>query len=113
MIKIKVIDLLNKIANGEEITHFKFGRCNFVYDENVRNWINGEGDILSTYCNVEKCLNEEVEIIEKDEKIEHLDIYNCFHIMGDNEVSRLRLDDNFQNISDKINEIIDYINKGE
>jgi len=57
--------------------------------------------------------NYEVETIEEDKKIEELDIYKCFHIMGDNQISRLRLDDNFQNISDKINEIINHINKEE
>ena len=105
---MKLIDLLNKIANGEEITHFKFGRCNFIYDENIRNWINGEGDILSTYCNVERCLNDEVEIIE-DKKIERLQWCN---IEGDSiKAQLLELRENVILQFDKIVEIIDYINK--
>ncbi len=106
---MKIIDMLNKIANGEKV--------NFKYDGQLYNsgedgYLRVDGSIF-TFAICEDLLNDEVEIIEEDEKIEHLDIYNCFHIMGDNQISRLRLDDNFQNISDKINEIIDYINKGE
>ena len=111
MNKLRVIDLLNKIANGEEV-RFKIVKTGEIlnckknkeiYSENFETTINWSLD--------EEWLNYEVEIIEEDKKIEHLDIYNCFKVMGIDETGRL--DENFQLISDKLNEIIDKINEVE
>lgn len=113
MIKIKVIDLLNKMANGEEMPQLiKFN--GYVYDKlgceyymlNDRD-ITLFGNILDTNG---KYLNDEVEIIE-DKKIERLQWCN---IKGDSTKAQLlELRENVILQFDKINEIIDYINKGE
>lgn len=135
MNKLRVIDLLNKIANGEEVPR-KFivdGDTLYIGEDRFIEYANGKRIEWFIYPS---WLNEEVEIIEEeprdievcgslftkseydklagikeDKKIEELDIYNCFKVMGYDKTGRL--DDNFQKISDKINEIIDKLNKGE
>ena len=100
---MKVIDLLNKIANGEEIPQLikwngdiydKLG-CEY-YMLNDRN-ITLFGDILD---NNGKYLNDEVEIIEEDKKIEKFEF-------GEIE------DGEHYEIKRKINEIIDKLNEME
>ena len=49
-------------------------------------------------------LNDEVEVIEEDKKIENDKIYQLFY-MGESETEKLIM------IKDKINEIIDVLNK--
>lgn len=95
---MKVIDLYNKIANGEEVPEkIKVDDKYYYYDETdyaefYRYRTILEDDVLTDYVN----LNDEVEIIEEDKKIEKID-YNR--------------NTNFRNIADKINEIIDEVNK--
>ena len=113
---MKVIDLLNKIANGEIPKKIKYFETIYEYG----NYKGDSGYVDTTQypykwfekeidCDVISDLNDEVEIIEEDKKIENLDIYNCFKVMGMDETGRL--DENFTDISNKINEIIDKINK--
>ena len=84
---MKVIDLLNKIANGEIEANEKF--C--YKGEEYRHIDNLFGDYY-----VEEVLNNEVEIIEEDKKIEKFP-----------DVAFIST----RQITNKINEIIDYINK--
>ena len=81
---MKVIDLLNKIANGEEsdlITEFEF-------DKRIWNFFKLQD---SEYCVDEWLLNQEIvitkhkEIIEEDKKIEHLLNGVDFENLKDNE----------------------------
>ena len=104
---MKIIDLLNKIANGEEVPK------RIIYDEYVyklsedRENYENEIDPLTTldwnYIAM-NCLNEEVEILNKslkeEKKIpEKLDISGGISVV---------------NCAYKINEIIDYLkSKGE
>lgn len=121
MNKITIIQLLNKIANGEDvpekiiyqgITYYNVGNEKQAYYEN------DEGDEILFLCAVynESHLNDEVEIIEdaeeeKDiEKIpkEKIDEY-LWEYRGD-EVYGLKLF--VANIlNDKLNEVIDTVNK--
>lgn len=64
---MKIIDLLNKIANGEEVKAFKYDGYIFKYDIDSKLWENEKGAIFSTYCYIEECLNDEIEIIEEKE----------------------------------------------
>ena len=67
------------------------------------------GEIQKCFINGwEKSLKNK-SLNEEDKKIEHLDIYNCFKVMGIDKTGRL--DENFTDISNKINELIDKINK--
>lgn len=103
---MKVIDILNKIANGEEVC-FKILSEGNVYEltdganlynktqmKEIRWWID------------EDWLNEEVEIIEEDKKIEKLDFD---WLQGWDEDSREYY--SMKVLFEKIDEIIDYINK--
>ena len=102
---MKIIDLLNKIANGEDVPKkIRISFCdegtpeiyNFTYNKNIRQYEDNDGYTLSDALNITLILNEEVEIIEEDKKIEKLDIDLYFTESG------IR-------IAKKINEIIDYI----
>lgn len=110
-----IIELLNKIANGEEVPHFEYddiecylgadGYLKDQYGDNVEWWID------------KNWLNEKVEILEEENKIEKMPYYDYSEIMSseDNlktmelmiEKHEKRINDNWE----KINEIIDEINK--
>lgn len=108
---MKIIDLLNKISNGEEV-RFKIDenqyhcyRYSNLYDE-------VEKEEVKWYIS-EDWLNEEVEVIE-DKKIEKFNDYIPIGLTGMG--ADFRKQDVFESllkIGDKINEIIDVINKGD
>ena len=64
---MKVIDLLNKIANGEEMPLIIRGRLDalFIYDDLKKDYIGPDGELffakLMSYR--DKCLNDEIEIL--------------------------------------------------
>ena len=119
---MKVIDLLNKIANGEEdlpnIIIVGVEEDKHYYNKDLKEYINqrtgeklfedGYGKFLKYY------LNEEVEIIEEDKKIEKkIEKLDC-DIDFDDNVSingKCLYDNALLEIGNKINEIIDYLNK--
>ena len=98
---MKVIDLLNKISNGEEVPQkIKVDDKIYYYDETdsaefYRYRGEFQEELLIDYAN----LNDEVEIIEEDKKIKPL-------FYAGNDIVTIA-------IKNKINEIIDYLNKGE
>ena len=114
---MKIIDLLNKIANGEEsdtITEFEF-------DKRIWNFFKLQD---SEYCVDGWLLNQEIVIIKhkeviEDKKIEKLETYDiagnifledcCFKYIP---IDKEKLKANEQVFVNKINEIIDYINGG-
>jgi hypothetical protein len=105
-IKMKVIDLYNKIANEEEVPkEIKVNDNIYHYDETDCNefyrYRTMANELLTDYAD----LNDEVEVIEdtpkENKKIEHLKLYAPY---------KECTDDRFEDIEDKINEIIDKIN---
>ena len=67
---IKVIDLLNKIANGEEVPkEIEFGYERFYCTENLR-YKNKNGETLGEAYSLDKMLDDEVEIIEEEPEID-------------------------------------------
>ena len=107
---MKIIDLLNKIANGEEVPkkiRFDNTYWNRICGEKYTYYIDEDNDndlfIYFFRKNLTFNLNDEVEIIEEDKKIEKIPMVNEFesNIVSHNQARR------------KINEIIDYINKGD
>ncbi len=116
---MKVIDLLNKIANGEEsdtITEFEF-------DKRIWNFFKLQD---SEYCVDEWLLNQEIvitnhkEVIEEDKKIEKLETYkeiddeeHYANILKVSKNGEYEINEALSVVVDKINEIIDKINKGE
>lgn len=115
---MKIIDLLNKIANGEEVPKkIKFCFRAFEYNDIDDYLCIDKNDYTKEdYCNgysIHKWifgsnLNDEIEIIEEDKKIEKIDTDELF-ICDNHE----HIYSNFIDVHNKINEIIDYINKGD
>lgn len=100
---MKVIDLLNKIANGEEVPErIKYLIYEYTYNdkhEEYQRYKNGDIFGLGEDWKLDTVLCEEVEVIEEDKKIEQLNTKH-FHKKQ-------------RQLARKINEIIDKINEGE
>ena len=106
---MKVIDLLNKIANGEEVPKkIKYDNDIWNYDEISRDYIlidkSGEEALICEELNLMFALNDEVEIIEEDKKIEKIDVN---HLQQIKKWKRAKI------LGKKINEIIDYLEEKE
>ena len=119
---MKVIDVLNKIANGEEVPEkIKYLTINYIYDsdnqiyykENYQD-IGNYGDLLMELSSHKGivALNDEIEIIEdtpkEDKKIEKLDLQYNDTIKGIKFEEQILM--YCDNIQFKINKIIDKIN---
>lgn len=101
---MKVIDLLNKIANGEEVPKkIKYEKDTYIHIDNYCYYCEDTNLILSDRIFAEYSkLNDEVEIIEEDKKIEKIEgIYAVDHKWQS---------ENNNIFVKKINELIDEIN---
>ena len=123
---MKVIDLLNKIANGEEVPKKIIQHCK-VFEEDKywilskgshkcyeKKYINNDEDseFLFDYLTCDM-LTDEVEIIEEDKKIEKLKL-NYSHIKHvELPFFKEEILNYCDNLQYKINEIIDILNKGD
>lgn len=93
---MRVIDLLNKIANGEELPNkFKFDDDIYYKQHSKCYRCNETGNIFEE-CFILEDLDKEIEIIEEDNKIEKL-IFDKY----------CTCEWNFEEVYEKINEIID------
>ena len=104
---MKVIDLLNKIANGEIEANEKF--C--YKGEEYRHIDNLFGDYY-----VEEVLNNEVEIIEEDKKIEKLENLNmnyCRDEMFYETLTKEQIALDISTLQKWVNKIIDKLNEVE
>lgn len=114
--KIKVIDLLNKIANGEKVPKkIKFRHSIWEYCKNgsTQDYINDYDKCLMEFLAINKDgLNQDVEIIEEQKKIEKIDeiliIDDLIPPYGENEY---KVWENIIIQQNKINELVDEINK--
>lgn len=105
---MRIIDLLNKIANGEEVPKkVKYKTHYWKYREEEKDYIDNEGDYVFDCSNydIPEMLNNEVEILEEEKKIpEKIKDKYC------SQISKVEL-------AQKYNEIIDYLqylkSKGE
>ena len=112
---MKIIDLLNKIAKGEEVPkNIKYIGYIFEYDTNHERYeayIDGEIYTLGEYVNINDSLNDEAEIIEEEKKIpEKLMPTSLKGIDNLDEKIEISHIDTISAI-DKINELIDEVNK--
>ena len=110
---MKVIDLLNKIANGEEVPK-KIKYKDFIYEYYKKETVidyrcydekTGLHGYLSSCVDYEtfNILNKEVEILEENKLPEKLTQFEAPFLKGD------KPDIRFSLIIDQINEIIDYL----
>ena len=113
--KIKVIDLLNKIANGEEVPKkIKYEKDTYIHIDNYCYYCEDTNLILSDRIFVEYSkLNDEVEIIEEPKKIKKIEMYQDEegHYFLNNRDKKIYIRcDEIDFMVDKFNELIDEIN---
>ena len=123
---MKVIDLLNKIANGEE-PKIKYDNVILKYNKKEERFIDKDG-LNSLYEIDFSELNDEVETLEEEKKIEKIEKYYEFKDIDNNEDNKeykeyyenilkvygtgeYEIDEALSFTIDKINELIDEINK--
>lgn len=98
---MKVIDLLNKIASGEEVPNkIKVGMFELTLSDDGKYYAGETFTVLNDVYGMHS-LNDEIEIIEEDKPIEKLDY----------EINENNVDTCTEKIRCKINELIDEINK--
>ena len=117
---MKIIDLLNKIAKGEEVPK-QIKYCGVNYYWTGFNYENSEAsEVLFWACIYsEKYINDEVEILDEEQEDKKIETINSFTsnvgaVDGDNIEEYIhKLFEQELILYFKINEIIDYINKGK
>ena len=112
---MKVIDLLNKIAKGEEIPKkVKYKTFYWEYKEEEKDFKDNENDWVFSCSNydIPEMLNEEIEIIEEEKDIEEIDEIIKFQDLatpyGHNEQMFMKFLIIHQN---KIDELVREVNK--
>lgn len=113
--KITIYELLGLVKDGKAPKKIKYGNIKLEYDEDFTDYYKycnkGFFEYKFTICN--DFLNEKVEIIEEPKKIEKLDwdkndfTYPEGNLMGEETADML------MEMQDKINNIIDILDKGE
>ena len=110
--KIKIIDLLNKIANNEEVPEkIMFDEWLYIYNEREKTYYDEEDRTLWQSYNF-KILTDEVEIIEETKKIEKISWREKESLAGNlmaNEKQEI-LARRTEKLKSSLNELIDEIN---
>lgn len=112
---MRVIDLLNKIANGEEVPkNIKYKNETLTFDKEINNYIydSGKDEYWTDYFIIHLNLNDEVEIIEEDKEIEEVDVmFPCDKFKGDVDGFIPIYNSNLGTIKRKLNELIKAVNE--
>ena len=123
--KIKIIDLLNKIANGEDVPErisvynkWCLGKTTYMLGNKYWSWqdwyMEEEDNTKNLFDNNSIGLNDEIEIIEDNKKIERINDKEADDMKVNRiELSNYGLQHKIVDIYDKINEIIDKLNEGD
>ena len=119
--KIKIIDLLIKIANNEKVPkHILLTNIVFRYDDDVQDYENDSEylfrDSFSNFDRSDDFLNievDEVEIIEEEKEIEKIRMNgNCFFSESiEAWINKEKSSAYCEFLSNKINELVDEVNK--
>ena len=112
MKEITMYELLGMIKDEKQPKHIRYrdeewwwGYDTYTYFADLNNTPDAQSSLFSKY-RINYCLDDEVEIIEEDKKIEQIDKEDYL----DNE-SFEQVDGDLDFIIDKINELIDEVNK--
>ena len=116
--KIKIIDLLNKIANNEEVPKkillngivYEYQGDDYLYkdEDKKEHWLFSVG-YTDKYMWLENFLKAEAKIIDEAKKDKIQKIYHCETSLTQNDVE-IFITENLNQMVDKINELIDEIN---
>lgn len=107
---MKVIDLLNKIAKGEELPKkIKYENIDYSWCNQCKIYERIEDGSIDLYGDLDN-LNDEVEIIEDNDDLELIPDDELYELTGFGEKKNNKLNYNFRVLKDKINEIIKDIN---
>lgn len=115
--KIKIIDLLIKIAKKEAPKRIKFQNKIWDFDNDAQDYNDRKKYLLADYMNdyIYKSvfLNEEVEIIEEEKEIEKIRMNgNCFFSESiEAWINKEKSSAYCEFLSNKINELVDEVNK--
>ena len=115
--KIKIIDLLIKIAKKEAPKRIKFQNKIWDFDNDAQDYNDRKKYLLADYMNdyIYKSvfLNEEVEIIEEEKEIEKIRMNgNCFFSESiEAWINKEKSSAYYEFLSNKINELVDEVNK--
>lgn len=117
---MKVIDLLNKIANGEEVPKkIKFKSTIYELDETETTYYDAKDVTFMQHYNF-KILSDEVEIIEEENKIpEKLPYYSMEKIQKAKNKDEWReeritlLEKRVEDLHIKMNDLLDYLKEKE
>ena len=115
---MKVIELLNKIANGEDVPE-KFRFAEQIFEKQGSYIEDEDGDsIFDSMCTDFSNINEEIEIIEEDKKIrkitllgEEIKLGSLSNWLKDYTNNEEKIATCIECNAMKINEIIDKMNK--
>ena len=114
---MKIIDILNKMANEtlEDKFEFYFNDFHFIYFKSVNEIQRLENGInIGRIYYLDKHLNDEVEVIEEEE-IEQIDELRIAGITTEEMENRIKLkevlNDTLYDIKEKINELVRAVNK--
>lgn len=118
---MKIIDLLNKIANGKEVPKGIRYKCeNWFYDEKNQDYINNDSSTfllsdLFTDDIITCFINDEVEIIEDKPKIDNILIQKNREVTGMKDSFVEGMLNHFYDmdleVREKMNEIIKVVNE--
>lgn len=112
---MKIIDLLNKIANGEEVPQkIEYDGIEFIFDKNYRRYVYDDGGTLGEFVALDVCLNAEVEIIEEEpeeKEIKKITSISVPMIMNDREKNIKNITETLETYWFSINKLIDAVNK--
>ena len=108
---MKIIDLLNKIANGEEVPSkikYPSKEKEYIYDLDIQDYRCDDTLIFNTLFSNYRTkffINDEVEIIEEDKKIEKLNLDKERKTIGNEQIRAIDY-----LLEAEINELIDKVN---
>ena len=109
--KIKIIDLLNKIANDEEVPKkIKWQGKIYEYSSSNRFYYQNSWSMYRDFYTEGNCLNDKIKILNEAKKDKIQKIYHCETSLTQNEVE-IFITENLNQMVDKINELIDVVNE--